>query len=66
MISYDHCAISYENCAIIIMKKKKTSRVGGIFRVGRVTPIQQQQIGLIGDLQWCNSIINGQFKFDVQ
>ena len=37
MISYDHCAISYENCAI----KKKKSRVGGIFRVGRVTPIQQ-------------------------
>ena len=36
MISYDHCAISYENCTI-----KKMSRVGGIFRVGRVTPIQQ-------------------------
>ena len=40
-ISYDNCAISYENCAII--KIKITSRVGGIFRVGRVTPIQQQQ-----------------------
>ena len=40
MISYDQCAISYENCAIFVRKKKKTSRVGGIFRVGRVTPIQ--------------------------
>ena len=37
MISYDNCAISYENCAII--KLKKLFRVGGIFRVGRVTPI---------------------------
>ena len=45
MISYDNCAISYKNCAIIILKK--TSRVGGIFRVGQVTPIQQQKkIGL--------------------
>ena len=37
MISSDDCTISYENCAII---KKKTSRVGGIFRVGRVTQKQ--------------------------
>ena len=29
MISYDNCAISYENCTII--KNKKTSRVGGIY-----------------------------------
>ena len=36
MITCDNCAISYEDCTI----KKKTSRVGGIFRVGRVTPIQ--------------------------
>ena len=34
IISYDNCAIFYENC------EKKTTRVGGIFRVGCVTPIQ--------------------------
>ena len=43
MISYDNCAISYENCAIII---KETSRVGDIFRVGRVTPTQPFFFGL--------------------
>ena len=37
-----NCTISYENCAIIMLKKK-TSRVGGggIFRVGQVMPIQR-------------------------
>ena len=32
---YDNCAISYK---IVEKKKKKTSRVEGMFRVGRVTP----------------------------
>ena len=33
--------ISYDNCAIINKKiKKKPYRVGGIFRVGLVMPIQ--------------------------
>ena len=49
-ISYDKCAISYANCTII--KLKNTSRVGGIFRVGRVTPIQQKK-------NWPNSDLDG-------
>ena len=42
-ISYDNCAIFVRNCTII----KKKSRVGGIFRVGRVTPILLLFFGLI-------------------
>ena len=45
-ICYDNCAIYYENCAIIIIIII-TSRVGGIFRVGRVTPIQLFSFALL-------------------
>ena len=34
--------ISYDNCFLFFLRNNKiiTSRVGGIFRVGQVTPVQ--------------------------